>query len=88
MTKYFNAKLFSIALQWLSLVSPFCSREAAEEAARRAFNRLEIKGHKLRVLWGRGRGATSQTAQPSHTATVPGLPAPLPVPDFSVCCAL
>lgn len=60
----------------------FSQRECAEKAVQGAFNKLIIKGRRLKILWGRGQGAP--TSKPQEEARplppVPGLPPSLPQP--------
>lgn len=63
----------------------FSSRVAAERAADAAFAKLAINGRPLRVMWGRAVGAPMQGGDAAlvHTAAVPGLPGPIPVPQLA-----
>lgn len=66
----------------------FTTREAAEKAAEKSFNKVIIKGRKLTVRWGRAhsqQSAIEMAAGGLITAMlppVPGLPNTLPPPDF------
>ena len=60
----------------------FSQRESAEKAVQGAFNKLIIKGRRLKILWGRGQGAPAIKPQeePRPLPPVPGLPPALPQP--------
>ncbi|CAI8048528.1 Pre-mRNA-splicing factor RBM22 [Geodia barretti] len=63
----------------------FTSRHSAEQAASGSFNKLVLKGHRLKVLWGKGQGSSGaggggKTGERS-LPPVPGLPAALPAFD-------
>ena len=60
----------------------FSQRESAEKAVQGSFNKLIIKGRRLKILWGKGQGAPAD--KPKEEARplppVPGLPPALPQP--------
>ena len=60
----------------------FSQRESAEKAVQGAFNKLIIKGRRLKILWGKGQGAPTEKQQeePRPLPPVPGLPPALPQP--------
>ncbi|EDO31981.1 predicted protein, partial [Nematostella vectensis] len=60
----------------------FTSRAAAEAAADRSFNKLILKGRRLKIMWGKSQGQQPAPGrQGGHTLTpVPGLPGALPAP--------
>ena len=62
----------------------FAMRDSAERAVQGAFNKLIVKGRRLKILWGKGQGApqTRGAAQeePKPLPPVPGLPPALPQP--------
>lgn len=56
---------------------------------RKALNHLSIKGHTLRVMWGRSRAMSLATpgssSVPPPPPSVPGMPGPIPLPpQFNV----
>ena len=56
----------------------FTSRAAAETAAERSFNKLILKGRRLKIMWGKAQGQQAPSsskgpADPTY-APVPGLP--------------
>lgn len=63
----------------------FTTRQSAEQAASGSFNKLILKGCRLKILWGKsqsgpaggGQGTAGRSLPP-----VPGLPAALPPPPF------
>uniref|UniRef100_A0A8C8F1W9 Pre-mRNA-splicing factor RBM22 n=1 Tax=Oncorhynchus tshawytscha TaxID=74940 RepID=A0A8C8F1W9_ONCTS len=66
----------------------FATRQAAELAAEKSFNKLIIKGRRLNVKWGRSQGARGKEGREREGVTemgmklepVPGLPGALPPP--------
>ncbi len=52
----------------------FTSRSGAEQAADGTFNKLIIKGRRLKILWGRSQPSSGDKTTPTHLAPVPGLP--------------
>ena len=56
----------------------YTTRQAAEFAAERSFNKAIIKGKRLKVLWGKSQeertGAKDKTDKTEDYAPVPGLP--------------
>ncbi len=81
-----------VCLVLLVSVCHYCRRTAAEEAMRNALNHLGIKGHTLKVMWGRSRAQSlvvPTAATPSGVSeapVIPGLPGPVPFPSqYAVC---
>jgi pre-mRNA-splicing factor RBM22/SLT11 len=66
----------------------FTTREAAELASEKTFNKLVMKGRRVAIRWGRPQAQQNVIGQmgeggPSrHFEPVPGLPGTLPVVDF------
>jgi len=60
----------------------YTTRPAAEAAADKAFNKLVLKGRRMTIRWGRPQAQSTQTPADRHLDPVPGLPHPLPVPNF------
>lgn len=60
----------------------YSQRESAERAVQGAFNKLIIKGRRLKILWGKGQGAPAvkHVDEPRPLPPVPGLPPALPQP--------
>lgn len=54
----------------------FTSRAAAETAAERSFNKLILKGRRLKIMWGKSQGQQPAPGKQGGTslAPVPGLP--------------
>lgn len=54
----------------------FTSRPAAETAAERSFNKLILKGRRLKIMWGKSQGQQPTPGKQGGTplAPVPGLP--------------
>jgi len=66
----------------------YTTRQAAEMAAERSFNKVIIKGKRLKVLWGksqeeRNAGKESTNEKAANYAPVPGLPGALPSTSLS-----
>lgn len=61
----------------------FTTREAAEKAAETSFNKLIIKGRRLRILWGKAQSMLPAPGKKggADLAPVPGLPDALPLFD-------
>lgn len=62
----------------------FGSRQAAENAAEKTFNKLIINGRRLVIKWGRsqaGKEPAKAGEDGYQLEPVPGLPGPLPPPD-------
>lgn len=55
----------------------FTSRHSAENAAEKSFNKLILKGRRLKIMWGKAQGQ-----QPSTTAKGPADPTYAPVPGL------
>ncbi|MFH4980612.1 hypothetical protein AB6A40_007321 [Gnathostoma spinigerum] len=60
----------------------FTTRTAAERAAERSFNKLIIKGRRLKIRWGRPQTATTAETEKRKMEPVAGLPNPCPIPNF------
>lgn len=63
----------------------FSTREGAERAVQGTFNKLIIKGRRLKILWGRSQGSSGPAIggidpKLKNLAPVPGLPLPLTAP--------
>eukprot|EP00049_Salpingoeca_infusionum_P026733 m.27604 g.27604 ORF g.27604 m.27604 type:complete len:420 (+) comp8948_c1_seq1:194-1453(+) len=64
----------------------FTTRAAAERAAEGLFGKLNIKGHSLKVMWGRGKKktqgppASDAPDAPVAVPPLPGLPGAVPMP--------
>ena len=61
----------------------FATRDGAEKAIQGAFNKLIIKGRRMKILWGKGQGAPavkSAEEEAKSLPPVPGLPPTLPQP--------
>uniref|UniRef100_A0A2K6TSQ5 C3H1-type domain-containing protein n=1 Tax=Saimiri boliviensis boliviensis TaxID=39432 RepID=A0A2K6TSQ5_SAIBB len=65
----------------------FVTRQAAEVAAKKSFNKLVVNGHRLNVKWGRSQAARGKEKEKDGTTDsgiklepVPGLPGALPPP--------
>ncbi len=54
----------------------FTNRYSAETAAERSFNKLILKGRRLKILWGKSQGAKSAPGKEggAKLTPVPGLP--------------
>lgn len=59
----------------------FTTRQAAEKAAERSFNKLVMQGRKLKIRWGRPQ-ARSTEEDKKNLEPVANLPNPCPVPSF------
>uniref|UniRef100_A0A915C444 Pre-mRNA-splicing factor RBM22 n=1 Tax=Parascaris univalens TaxID=6257 RepID=A0A915C444_PARUN len=60
----------------------FTTRQAAERAADRSFNKLILQGRRLKIRWGRPQVHTQETEEKKKGEPVTGLPNPCPVPDM------
>ncbi|CAH3118699.1 unnamed protein product [Pocillopora meandrina] len=60
----------------------FTARASAETAAERSFNKLILKGRRLKIMWGKSQGQQPAPGKQggSSLAPVPGLPGALPPP--------
>lgn len=60
----------------------FTARASAETAAERSFNKLILKGRRLKIMWGKSQGQQPAPGKQGGTslAPVPGLPGALPPP--------
>lgn len=54
----------------------FTTRAAAETASERSFNKLILKGRRLKIMWGKSQGQSPVPGKQGGTplAPVPGLP--------------
>lgn len=54
----------------------FTNRYSAETAAERSFNKLIVKGRRLKILWGKSQGAKAAPGNEggAKLTPVPGLP--------------
>eukprot|EP00112_Aurelia_sp_Birch-Aquarium-sp1_P013785 Seg2942.4 transcript_id=Seg2942.4/GoldUCD/mRNA.D3Y31 product="Pre-mRNA-splicing factor RBM22" protein_id=Seg2942.4/GoldUCD/D3Y31 len=64
----------------------FTTRPAAETAAERSFNKLIIKGRRLKILWGKSQADKPKTGKDGglKLTPVPGLPGALPPPPVDL----
>lgn len=82
-----------LVLILMLIISLLFRREAAERASQALHNNLNVKGHYLRLLWGRPRATQSGESMPDSAAgalvpdmgalpvpNLPGLPGAIPVP--------
>jgi len=60
----------------------YTTRQSAEMAADRSFNKLTLKNRKITIRWGRPQSQTASIVTDKSMDPVPGLPEALPMPDF------